>query len=244
MAKKTVDLSEKLLDAIYEEDVKKVSALITKGVDLSRQAANCLPLVEASCKSSTEVVAVLLKAGADVNQAQELFGHSPLTAACEAGNLETARLLVAHGADVNFVARGVTSPLAEAAGGKEKQPLLQFLLDAGADPKAVFHSKDGTPVSNVLMHACQFASPEIVELLIQAGAPVNQRLHFGTALIAAVEEGRGDNVRVLLKHGANPLHKAPDDPKLQDLCGRNAIELAVHLRKKQIVALLETRSKS
>jgi ankyrin repeat protein len=234
-------MSKRLIDAIYEQDQAKVAALLAKGLDPNRAYEGLLPLVEACQKSTTGIVGELLHRGAAVNQVDEIARHSPLTAACDAGNFATVKLLVSHGANVNYARKNISTPLTEAASRRDKRRLaiVNFLLDAGADPKAVFYSQDGVAVSNVLMSASYSAAPEIIEALIKAGAPVNQTLFFGTAIICAVEEGRDDIVEVLLRHGADPRIAAPNDPKLLEMAGKNAIELAAHKKMKKIMSILE-----
>src|SRR6516165_11809158 len=131
-------MSKKLIDAIYELDQAKVKKLLEKGSDPNLFYKGLSPLVEACGKSTKAVVEELLKAGAEVNQSDENFKHSPLTSACYAGNLEIAELLVDHGADVNYSKENVSTPLSEAASGagKEREAMVEFLLQVGADAKA------------------------------------------------------------------------------------------------------------
>jgi ankyrin repeat protein len=184
-------MSKQLIDAIYEEDLAKVAGLLARGVDPNQAYKGLSPLVEACHKSTTVIVGELLRGGAAVNQPDKVSKHSPLTAACNAGNLATVKVLVGHEANVNYAMENVSTPLSEAASRRDKRRLaiVNFLLDAGADPKAVFYSQDLVAVSNVLMSASQFSSPEVVEALIRAGAPTNQTLFFGTAIICAVKQG-------------------------------------------------------
>jgi ankyrin repeat protein len=70
------------------------------GVDLnvpSRNAQRVAPLHAAAGRNDTEIVEMLLKAGADPTLCQE-GGVTPLHEAAASGNEAMARLLVAHGA--------------------------------------------------------------------------------------------------------------------------------------------------
>ena len=74
-----------------------------------------------------ETVQALLDAGADVNIAsRESMKVSPLASASAAGQLDIARLLIAHGANVNARASGDFTPLHEsAASGRKAAPGLK-----------------------------------------------------------------------------------------------------------------------
>lgn len=69
------------------------------------------------------------------------------------------------------------------------------------------------------MFAAEGDSPEIVTLLIKAGADLNTRNNDGeTALIAAVKRGHVETTRLLLMAGA--------DVKIRDAEGRSALDWA------------------
>ncbi len=50
---------------------------------------------------SPEIVTLLIKAGADINAAREIFGWTPLHSAAKLGKAEAVRILIEAGADVN-----------------------------------------------------------------------------------------------------------------------------------------------
>jgi ankyrin repeat protein len=77
-----------------------VQLLIEKGADVnavSRNAQHVAPLHAATARHDAEIVAALLRAGADPNRHQEA-GITPLHEAAAAGQEPIARMLVAHGA--------------------------------------------------------------------------------------------------------------------------------------------------
>jgi len=76
-----------------------------------------------------------LKAGADVDRRDEVLGISPLSLAATVGDLELARLLLAHDASINAKNKDGSIPLHGAAlfGWVD---MLQLLLAAGANPAA------------------------------------------------------------------------------------------------------------
>jgi ankyrin repeat protein len=103
----------------------------------------------------------------------EQGGNTALIFAARAGSLESARLLVAAGSDVNGLSAFGTSPTIMAIhGGNIK--LLGFLLESGADVES---SASG----HTALHAAILrGSPEAVELLLDHGADIEAILEKPT----------------------------------------------------------------
>ena len=118
------------------------------------------PLGFAVFFSQPESVKALLDAGADVNlPSRESMKVTPLASAAAAKQTELARVLIAHGANVN--ARGATGhvPLHEAAANGTVE-LVKLLIDSGADVNA--KTDDGkTPLD----FAIEYKRDEVVDLL-------------------------------------------------------------------------------
>jgi len=107
-----------------------------------------------------EAVKLLLDAGADVNlPSRESMKVTPLASASAARQLEIARVLIEHGANVNARAANDFTPLHEAAA-SGKLDFAQLLLEHGADVNA--KTMDGkTPLD----YAREHNQHEMVELL-------------------------------------------------------------------------------
>ena len=146
---------------------------------------------------------LLLDAGADPDDGESLY-HSLETPACtrlllEAGariagtnalyrvldldDVDTLRLLLAHGGDANEPPMGPPtsdwgSLLLWAIGRRRSPAHIEALLAAGADPKAT--TRDGT---SAYVAALRFGLPEVASLLEQAGGGV--ALPADEAFIAA-----------------------------------------------------------
>ena len=100
-------------------------------------------------------------------------GYTPLLFAARQGHLESARLLVAAGADVNAAAPMGTSTLVVAALSGHGA-LAAFLLEKGADPNAA-------DAGYTALHAAVLRGDlELVKVLMAHGADPNPRLMRGT----------------------------------------------------------------
>lgn len=107
-----------------------------------------------------ETVKTLLDASADVNVASnESMKVSPLASASAAGQLEIARVLIAHGANVNARAVGDFTPLHESAASGRLE-FARLLLENGADVNA-----QTTEGKTPLDYAREHKRDEMVQLL-------------------------------------------------------------------------------
>ncbi|MDY3557209.1 ankyrin repeat domain-containing protein [Gemmata sp. JC717] len=233
-------LQWRLLDAIFSEDPKLVRQLLAAGASPNGTVEWMLPLVEACRTGNAIVVQILLDAGADIGMQDDQSAHNALTVSCEVARLPLVRTLLARGANANVLRRGVSCPLTDAAFDKAKRraDIVRALLSAGANPRTVFYSQNGVPVSDVLMVCCDSGSVECITLLLDAGADVNACYFFGTPLIAAVRGNRPDVVSLLLARGADTTPRLADDTKLGPLSGKNARDIAVSKQLKTLVSLL------
>jgi ankyrin repeat protein len=151
------------------------------------------------------VIRALLEAGANPNiNAYTSPPDTPLTLALEHGEMETAKLLVAHGAHINRKrpsGGGVSSrtlPVVvatEHAVRHNDLPPLKWLLKLEANPnvKVMF---DVTPLGI----AAKSGNLAVIQALIQAGADVNWQ--HGSALTRAAEHSNIEVVQRLLELGA------------------------------------------
>lgn len=126
------------------------------------------------------VTAYLLSQGADPNSQTNEFGASVLAGLCYVNQVACARVLLEHGTDPN---RGrdesLETPLHHALAGAGELELIQLLIDSGADVNAKtkpgvcsfnFYGATPTGGETPLHRAAAFASLEIVEALLKAGA--------------------------------------------------------------------------
>jgi ankyrin repeat protein len=163
--------------------------------------------------SDTAKVRLLLAKRAKVN-ARSLLGETPLLiAAAYDGSLETARLLIENGADVNARDKGGVSALENAAG-NNNVALARLLIEKGAD---VNNADAGGSTPLMQAAGSDERDAATVKLLLEHGAKVNNQtaevgevvkngpiaLGHLTALQLAAEMGNYDAVEALVKAGAD-----------------------------------------
>jgi L-ascorbate metabolism protein UlaG (beta-lactamase superfamily) len=140
---------------------------------------------------------LLLAWGADPNAAQSGWDATPLFYTCWDGHAEFARMLLAHGADVNRIAddRHVL-PFATGHGHTE---LVAAFVEAGANLEATEADFGCT----ALHLAALRGYAEIAEILLEAGAPIDHQNRLGESpLVLAGRYGHRDVVELLRARGA------------------------------------------
>ncbi len=154
--------------------------------DLNRE------LDRAARKGDVEKVKALIVSGADVNSRKG--EHTPLMLAVYGGDYEVAKILIEAGADVNATHSIDHTVLYHALESPRlRAEVIQLLLDAGVN-------MNHTPLTWAIRYR---VVPEIMAMLIEAGADMNERNEFGaTALIIAACRGRNQLVDILLRSGA------------------------------------------
>ena len=200
--------SRELMEAVSVGDLDWVRSLVESGADVNAADEH---------RSGTllnfhpGITAYLLSKGANPNTQTNENGASVLAGLCFVNQLECARLLLAHGADVN---RGrdesMETPLHHALAGGADIEVIRLLVDSGADVNAKtlpgvcsynFYGSTPTRGETPLHRAAAFASIEIVQLLLQAGAD------------RAVRDVRGESPHVW----AGWFRR---EKKVVELCGR------------------------
>ena len=196
-----------------------VEALLSKGAEPNvRATRGQTALMWAAAQRHSGVVEVLLRHGADVHARSDVWrqlwqtgadqgthpdhqvwiqegGNTPLLFAARVGDLASAKLLVAAGADVDD----------EAAAGLSATVLaIHSVKDHGYLPQ----SYRAVPLAGGLRGSPDAEPPsdgeEIVEFLLEMGADPNTDAGGYTALHAAILRRNERAVRVLLAHGADP----------------------------------------
>jgi ankyrin repeat protein len=165
-ARESVRGQTALMWAVGQQHPDVVNLLIGRGADI-RARSNVTRRVVRLAGAATY-------AGAAVAE-QDLGGFTPLLFAARAGDLESARLLVASGADVNDSAPAGTSALIVAVHSGHPA-VAAFLLDKGADANA------GAAGYTALHAAVLRGDVESVRSLLAHGANPNAKLLKATGV--------------------------------------------------------------
>ena len=191
------DLSTPLVTAAVSGNLEAVRDLIERGADVNGlDAPGNFPLYGAVIGEHADVVDLLLKKGAKVNQARAANvlpvmerNNTALHAACVVGNQRVVELLINAGADINAFANVMEETARTAASFKGLNPeqlkaLSRLPRELGVTP---------------LTQAAKYGHAGVVKLLLDHGADVNfQRPGNNTALIEAAMAGRRDVIELLL----------------------------------------------
>lgn len=192
-------------------------------------------LLTKTMQNDMAAVKKLIESGANINQQNERYGHTPLIIACVYGYEDLARYLIAKGADVNIKGKDGSTALIAAA--SNSKALVELLISKGADARARMSNGIGvfTQCSNSII-AGRFPLAT-AQLLIEKGADVNESPTFGaiegyTPLMTAAKHDRQAFVKLLIKNGADINAKAKD--------GSTALSLATEKGHKNIVDILKS----
>ncbi|KAK5044423.1 hypothetical protein LTR84_011295 [Exophiala bonariae] len=209
--------------AVAHNDVDALVYLIEKGVNVNTlNSHGQSPLTTAIRDNRLRSVEILLKHGADVTLRGEdwplcmavgrpailrcLLRKLPdpsrvtrgiMELAVRAGQLDSVKLLVKAGINVEDKSGGVFSPLTSAVRENHKTIVLFLLNEAGAD---VNEPGEHLPLVKAIR---QFVNndTEMIRLLLEAGADVNLMYRGWNAVMQAIEKGSPDLLRLLIDKG-------------------------------------------
>lgn len=186
-----------LVDASRIQDRDRVRSLLARKADVNaRSEDGSTALLWAAHWNDVSTAELLIRAHADANLANE-FGMTPLSRACTNGSAALVELLLNAGANPNArIATGET-PIMTCAG-TGSADAVRLLIANGAD----INAKEPSQNQSALMWAASERHPNVVRLLLEAGANAQAHTKKGfTALHFAAREGDIDTVRQLLASG-------------------------------------------
>lgn len=172
---------EKLFTAIFDRDATTAESLIRNHPEFitASRTYGVTPLYAASRKRMTDIVALLLKMGADPNveltgRGEDFVeGDTPVIGAIVAFSTECLHLLTQHGANLNFQNDWWYCPLT-AAIERHQRESVACLLEAGADPN--YDLGNGFRVLHfAVMHDGHEDDPYFTRILLQYGADPRAR---------------------------------------------------------------------
>lgn len=155
---------------------------------------------------------------------------TPLNSAAKAGDLTLVQNQIDKGDDVNTRLVGDVGTALINAARHHHDEVVALLLENGADPDI---STSQGPAILHAAHAANDGGLKTIEALIKGGADVDG-VHQGwgyTALHRAIRFKSPKTVKLLLKHGADPL--------FGDGKGRTPLNIAKEVGNQQIITILE-----
>jgi ankyrin repeat protein len=219
---------DKLLAAVVNNDLAAASLALKNRANPNVLAPDgSSPLAWAVDRSETEMVNLLLKAGAKTGVGSAV----PLVLACESGNNAVISLLLGARADVNASAiDGVRA--FHVCASRASAENVSRMIEAGASLEAA--NADG---QTALMFAASAGNVENVAVLIKARANVNAASKGGfTPLMFAAKSPNTKVVQALLDAGASNSYAAPD--------GATALHIALLANNVPVAKILVERGAS
>eukprot|EP00128_Syssomonas_multiformis_P004110 Colp12_sorted_trinity150504_noHs@2440 len=212
--------------AVERKHASVAEALVGAGAALDiKNVLKQTPLVIACKNCDTDVARILLEAGCELKK----LPHKLLYEATRSHTIPLMTLLLKHGADPNGLNYRSTTekPISSAVCCKD-MTLVKILMDAGASVLPIPHCRFKTS----LLHTCALVgSAEIMEVMLQAGVPINHKDSNGsTPLHASVSKNRPECVRLLVERGA--------DLNLAQWRGCTPLHIAAYDNRPELVAIL------
>ena len=203
---------KKYLEKLIQNNAN-VHAVDTNGQTALLKAANRNLIEKDNIETDTqtqslECIQILLKAGADVNIADN-SGHTPLSRSAECGDQKAMEILLQNGACINVVDAKGNTPLMKTVQ-KKHMNCLVYLINQGADVN-IANENCMTP----LVVASGFY-PSAVVLLIDKGANVNVKTSAGKTPLFYFASNVNDNEFEIGKVSLDLLITAGADVNLAD----------------------------
>lgn len=154
------------------------------------------PLIIAAALGSDEIVGILLENGAQINLKDKKQSATALHAAAMKGKVNTARLLLQKGADVNARAHDDLTPLLIAVLAVNGE-LVKLLVDAGADLEA----QDKAHGVTALHIAALKGNLNLTKLLLDKGANPNAKSNDGRTPLDLARAKKQKNLEEMLLRG-------------------------------------------
>lgn len=227
------------MDAVQGNNIAKVQQIIKDAsfYGVLKQMVNIpdkdgrSPLRSASFYGYTNIVSMLLDAGAEINQPTN-DGATPLYVASQNNHLPVIKELVSRGADINKVDNDKVSPAYKAAQCGNVD-VLRFLIAKGVDVRQKSYE------NQTLLHIAALTNHHSIVKLLLKDPKIKKLIddssntHNDTPLTFAIRcDGDLAMVKLLVNHGANKdkggnLNKTP----LQWAREKNKSDIIKYLQK-------------
>jgi hypothetical protein len=161
-------------------------------------------LLSATRKSDVAQVKSLLDKGADVN-AKTRYNQTPLFFACDRGNVEIAKLLIEHGAEVSIKDNFYGATPLTWAMNKKNPEMIALLISSGVDP------------SDALRDSIESDNKDLLKLVLDKGKTTPEML--SDTLLLAETRKKPDLAEMLKAKGVKVVAYPVDVATLGDYAG-------------------------
>jgi ankyrin repeat protein len=220
-----------LLVAIGMQNITLVRELLEKGAHVDPEDNKTTPLMAAAQKGHSDIMQLLIKAGANVNAQDHVHGTALFYAAKE-GKSEACKLLISSGALVDTISINGCTPLRSALLNwrtetmrvliehghanvnkvSGRNPLEYAQLQKNPDDKERAKDPDMVQEQTLLELALSQNNNNATKLLITSGANVNIRDKNGlTLLMIAAQKGQLEAIKLLVEDGRVDIKEKLDN---------------------------------
>ena len=184
-------------DAAMQGDLEAVRALLRGGADVNAaQGDGMTALHWAARLGESELVEVLLYAGAKLDAGTRIGRYTPLHIAAREGRESVVRVLLDAGADPGVVTTNSGATPLHLAARSGDQEIVQLLIDHGAEVNATAGSWGQTP----LTFAAALNRVGVIEVLLTAGADPNaQAIVVDVADMSAADNAAEQRLQEVLQ---------------------------------------------
>ncbi len=185
--------------ACLDGQVETARFLAQHGVNINiKNGEGETPLSCAAERGDIKIVELLIELGSDIHKS----GEYALRAAAKNGHTQVIELLLKHGVEVQHIDGYADSPLLCAIEGRQLA-VVKMLLQAGA------HASDETEDMSAVESAIWDMNPEIVKVLVEHGAAVDDNDSNLNELLTVIIKGDSERLTALLKTKAELINAIP-----------------------------------
>lgn len=229
-----------LARACHDGDVERVSTFIATSKDMLNRPdyAGNTPLPLAVAKGHTEVVNILIEAGANVNNINHQ-GETPLKDAIDRGDVDVIGLLRRAGAVLNppkpckdSEPLGLPAHRHHYRNPTSAAALLDYINTGDDEGINTCLGAETTPNNDCVIASICSDKPQYLEMMLGFGGncdPDPERFDNKTPMVVAIESGNIDAVKLLLQNGADPRRLILDDldykTLINNIGGQNSEEM-------------------